>query len=83
MRFEILSEKTTGLNRQAADLISRAFACYADCADEEIAECLESDKIALAALADDTVIGFAGAVARYRLYGMGASSSCSSGLLKV
>lgn len=65
MRFEILSEKTTGLNRQAADLISRAFACYADCADEEIAECLESDKIALAALADDTVIGFAGAVARY------------------
>ncbi len=65
MRFEILSEKTADFNRRAADLLSRAFACYADCADKEIDKCIASGKIALAALEGDNVIGFAGAAAQY------------------
>lgn len=70
MEIITLTGATTDYNRQAADILKRAFPkSYADCAEEEIALCLSDDRIALAMVEGGTLLGFVGAIPQYGITG--------------
>lgn len=51
---------------QVAALLREAFPhAYGDCAEEEMQNCLEAERVALAALEEDEVVGFVGAIPQY------------------
>ncbi len=60
-------QKTEALQvQEAADLLREAFPhCYDDCAEEEMARCLEEGRVALVAVDDGHVVGFVGAIPQY------------------
>lgn len=70
MEIILLSKDTTAYNQQAADLLQKIWPdSYADCAEEEIAGCLEAGKIALAMVDGETLCGFVGAMPQYGVTG--------------
>ncbi len=70
MQIVALTKETVAFNKQAADLLTEAFPhSYADCADNEIEKCVEDEKIALAMVDGETLLGFVGAVPQYGITG--------------
>lgn len=52
--------------KDAAELLIQAFPdSYSDCAEEEVFKCLEEKKIAIAAINNDRLVGFVGAMPKY------------------
>lgn len=52
--------------KDAADLLKEAFPhSYSDCAEEEISKCLSEERLAIAAIENDRLIGFVGAIPQY------------------
>ena len=52
--------------KDAVSLLIEAFPhAYSDCAEEEIKHCLDVDRIAIAAIENDRLIGFVGAIPQY------------------
>lgn len=61
-----LSRQTKYYNLQAAELLRKAFPhSYYDCAEEEIDNCLKEDKVAIAAIDGEELVGFVGAMPQY------------------
>lgn len=66
MQTVLLSKGTTNWNKQAADLLKQAFPhSYADCSEDEIDKCVQSDRAAIAMVDGDTLLGFVGAIPQY------------------
>ena len=66
MQTLLLSKDTVVYNKQAADLLKQAFPhSYSDCSEEEINKCLEEDRVAIAAIDGETLLGFVGAIPQY------------------
>lgn len=66
MQIILLSKETPDYNRQASNILKRAFPhCYGDCAEDEISKCMESDRVAIGMTSGDTLLGFVGAIPQY------------------
>lgn len=66
MMFMPLKKENITFVIQAAALLAEAFPhAYGDCAREEIERCLEDHRIAIAAIDDEQLIGFIGAIPQY------------------
>lgn len=66
MQVVPLSKQTEDYNIQAAKLLEKVFPqSYADCAEEEMDRCLESERIALAMVEGEALLGFVGAIPQY------------------
>lgn len=66
MQTIIMSKDTIDYNIQAAALIKQAFPhSYSECSEEEISKCLEEDRVAVAAIDGETLLGFVGAIPQY------------------
>lgn len=66
MQTIILSEKTAVYHAQAAQLLREAFPrAYADCAEAEIKNCLSPERVAVAMVEGDVLLGFVGAIPQY------------------
>lgn len=66
MQTIILSKETIDYNKQAADLLVQAFPhCYSDCAEDEIGKCLNEERVAVAAIDGEILLGFVGAIPQY------------------
>lgn len=51
---------------EAAELLRQAFPqAYSESADEEVLNCLEEERVAIAAIQDDRLVGFVGAIPQY------------------
>jgi aminoglycoside 6'-N-acetyltransferase I len=56
--------------KEAEELLIESFPLsYSDCANEEINECLDDERIALMAIEDDQLLGFIGAIPQYGVTG--------------
>ncbi len=70
MKMIPLTRSTGGYNQQAAELLRQAFPhSYDDCAEEEILLCLEAERVALAAVEGEALLGFVGAIPQYGITG--------------
>lgn len=66
MKFIPLTPQTVQYNQQAAQLLEQAFPhSYAGCSEEEIKKCLEENRITVAAVEGETLLGFVGAIPQY------------------
>ncbi len=65
MQTILLSKETQSYNKQAASLLKQAFSCYYDCSDEEVCKCIQPERVAVAAIDRDTLLGFVGAIPQY------------------
>ena len=66
METILLSKETIEYNKQAADLLKQAFPhSYSDCSEEEISKCIEEDRVAVAAIDGEKLLGFVGAITQY------------------
>lgn len=66
MQTVLLSKGTTNYNKQAADILAQAFPhCYGDCSDDEINKCVQDDRVVLAIVDGETLLGFVGAIPQY------------------
>lgn len=66
MQTVLLSKGTTNWNKQAADILKKAFPhCYADCSYDEINKCVKDDRVAIAMVDGETLLGFIGAIPQY------------------
>lgn len=61
-----LTVENTRYIKEAAELLRQVFPhSYMNCAEEEVLKCLEKEKILIAAIEDDVLIGFVGAMPQY------------------
>lgn len=66
METIFLSKKTKQFNRQAAELLKKAFPhAYSDTSEDEIEKIVEKDRVAIAAVDGERLIGFVGAIPQY------------------
>lgn len=66
METIFLSDKTEDYNRQAAELLKKAFPhAYSDTSEEEIERIAGKDRVAIAAIDGERLIGFVGAIPQY------------------
>lgn len=66
MQIIELSKETIDYNKQAADLLKEAFPqAYSNCSEAEICKCLGEDRVAVAAIDGETLLGFVGAIPQY------------------
>ncbi len=66
MEFILLQTAKHAYLEQAAQILRQAFPhCYADCAQEEVREMLEEEKLAIGAVRDGRLAGIIGAIPRY------------------
>lgn len=66
MQIISLTNETSDYNKQAAYLLEQTFPhAYKDCGKEEIKKCLEPERIAIAAVKDEILLGFVGTIPQY------------------
>ena len=66
MEVVLLSKETFNYNIQAANILAQAFPhCYSDCSDDEIKKCVDGDRVAIALVEGETLLGFVGAIPQY------------------
>lgn len=66
MEIRMLNKTSTQERDAVAALLRQAFPhSYGDTADEEVETCLETGRIALVAISNERVVGFAGAIPQY------------------
>ena len=66
MRIELFTKQNKQYIEEAAGLLIESFyQAYKDIAIEEVERCLDEDRIALAAISNDHLIGFIGAIPQY------------------
>lgn len=66
MQTVLLSKGTANFNKQAAYILKQAFPhCYADCSNDEINICVQGDRVAIAMVDGETLLGFVGAIPQY------------------
>lgn len=61
-----LTAETAVYHQQAADLLRKTWRhSYGECAEEEIAACMDPERIAIAAVEGERLLGFIGAIPQY------------------
>lgn len=64
--IQLFDKSNQQYKKEAAELLAKAFPhAYADCAFEEMEECLDSERIAIMAVSDGHLVGFVGAAPAY------------------